>query len=207
MKKELLVSLVTGAFVVGLAGGVSAAVVSYSDQSLWETAVGTTSLFDFESSTTGSFTYMDFGDFDATLQNGFSSYYNPSITGYAGSNVIRLQGYSANANLVFNFDDAITSVGFNWWNTDPTGDKIEFLLGGTSYLLSGSSGFFGVISDDSFSSWAVSDSAGGGGVLSYGYMDNIRYNSTNPVPEPATMLLFGTGLVSLIGISRRKNKK
>jgi len=30
---------------------------------------------------------------------------------------------------------------------------------------------------------------------------------TNPVPEPATMILFGAGLIGLAGVARRRNKK
>ena len=38
-------------------------------------------------------------------------------------------------------------------------------------------------------------------------MDNFTYNEpiNNPVPEPATMLLFSTGLAGLLGLKRKKS--
>jgi PEP-CTERM motif len=56
------------------------------------------------------------------------------------------------------------------------------------------------------------------GVSGRGYFDNVTYSSIgawvvyegsnpSPTPEPATMLLFGTGLAGLVGSRIRKKKK
>jgi hypothetical protein len=40
-----------------------------------------------------------------------------------------------------------------------------------------------------------------------GFIDSVSLNASAPVPEPATMLLFGAGLAGLVGARLRRKKK
>ncbi len=51
----------------------------------------------------------------------------------------------------------------------------------------------------------LEDFSGSGGGAGDAYFDNFSLSDTNPVPEPATMILFGTGLLGLAGL-RLRNK-
>ncbi|OUR67730.1 hypothetical protein A9Q80_04110 [Cycloclasticus sp. 46_83_sub15_T18] len=179
----------------------NASIVTYTDQAAWLAATGTTSLYDFNSDANGSFTSKDFGPFEAELINGSSS---PAIS----SGELMLQNYNYASELKVTFDSSLSAFGFDWRNTDPTGDQMELTILGQSFVFgpSQSSGFFGLTSTVLFDSLGFSDSVGNGGVLSYGYLDNFRTaNAVSAVPVPAALLMFGPALLGFFGLRRKAN--
>lgn len=171
----------------------SAATVIYMDKTAWENALS------------GPFLTEDFAD--STLNSGVSfvstesGHINPSQENYQDVLASTSQNEPA---TTWNFTSGITGYGGNWTLGGPggSGNSLGIYIGGSLVgSISNSYGgeFFGVISDSSFTSITLK---GGSGSNQQNYrLDDMVYS---PVPVPAAVWLFGSGLIGLVGVARRK---
>jgi hypothetical protein len=88
---------------------------------------------------------------------------------------------------------SVASGSFNFF--DGLSDTDTGFLGGNHYALTGFDLSFLGADQEFYSHFTM----GCGN-------DNLMGHSTAPVPEPATMLLFGTGIAGLLGVRRKKKK-
>ena len=110
-----------------------------------------------------------------------------------------------------NWDDAAgafttSATASGTWSVTPVGDVINFyaVKSAKAYAM------YYVNPAEGTGSWSTYDifAAGYGGNEPIEISHFTGYNqSSAPVPEPATMLLFGTGIVGLVGSRIRKKKK
>jgi hypothetical protein len=174
---------------------VSAATIVYTDKTAWENALG------------GQFLTEDFADFQLNTGVSFvsteSGHINPALEYYQDV----LASTSQNSPMTtWSFTPGITAYGGNWTLGGPggSGNSLQVYIADSSLYVGSISnsyggGFWGFISDSSFTSVNL---IGGGGTNQQHYnLDNMVYS---PVPVPASVWLFCSGILGLIGLARRK---
>jgi hypothetical protein len=210
MNRKLLSSIAIWAFILGTNGLANGALIDFEDLGV---SVGT-------QLNTGSGVSQNSGGFTFTP--------GPITTGPNDSHFHNQDGFGDNGGTNFGSHDdfvmtemsgdtfSLYSFDFEAFISDGNISVVGNLSGGGSisqtFISDGfASAFGGTATYQTFlfgSGWENLTSANfnyqGNGSSGF-FVDNI--NTTAPVPEPSTMLLFGAGLAGLIGFRRRKRKK
>ena len=211
-------------------GRAQAMVVIYTNRTFFEDALVSPTTFDFESVAeglnvaAGATTSHDFGPFTISDDGaGSDIYIRDSSSGSASSGIVngtKFVRYNENSSglvhMYVTFDAAVRAFGFDFNNVD-SGTVPDFTVSVSGFLTtfpgvlaSNDSGFFGLISTDAaIMETAFSffdDPTAGSGVLG---VDNFTWGSdlaASTVPLPGALPLFGSGLVALSLIARRRRK-
>lgn len=183
-------------------------ITTYTDLGAFQSAAGALVLEDFSGEPNAPLFSKDMGEFTLSLDNSAA----PTGAPYGGTfsifnEQLRLQQCCHWSITKLTFDTSIAALGFDWSNGDTSGDSIELLVDGQSFVfgLPRRQGFFGIIaSDGTFNVAGFSDTTGGGGSNSAAVIDNIRYSGApvSTVHTPETLWLFGLAL-ALLGSSRK----
>ena len=132
-----------------------------------------------------------------------------TTNGIGGADPVGLFGAAQNENpfLELSFSNPIDYVAFR--DIDHTGFTgiVTFVGGGTASIsktdTANEAEFFGIYRNDMPKITKVEFDASGDGTWG---IDNIEYGPAAPIPEPATMLLLGSGLLGLAGLRKKFRK-
>ena len=218
----LKISLCAG-ILIGAVGTANAAILTFTDQASFLASLsGTSSTLDFESQTPGSL--INSGDtlggitfdysigpppVDMMVTNDFLTTSGSNYLGLDDAGNFNL--FIAGDSFTMTFDTPQNAIGLYLVSGDPlyAGDaiistsvgsalnsdvvNIDLGDGGLAY-------YIGLTSDVAFSSATLQFDAAAEGAFLYS-IDDITVSA---VPVPAAVWLFGSGLIGLIGLARRK---
>lgn len=192
MKKIAVVSMFL--LVLGFAVGAQASTTTYTSYVAWLNAISVTPVNEnFE---------------DTTFEPGFS------ITEIGGAGTIHDGVYENIVDKdvpryqVMNYAPGMSAFGgfFDLVNPGGAGTSIDLYINDTSTFVmnipnTANGGFYGFVSDTSFTGARLQD-GGGSGVQETYYGIDVSLAPT-PAPEPVSMLLLVPGLLGLIGLRKR----
>jgi hypothetical protein len=200
--------------VLGVSGFANAALIIYTDSTLFESSAGTLSIEDFTSESLGYSTSNYSAVYDgftlSSIANGDNSgILNSNIAPRATRNTAigndffgqNFYGWgNGNGGLGpqtnFSFSAGIVAFGFDFFNADFS-DSYNIAINNlvVATIAIDGTGFFGVIATgENITSASITNLSTGGFVGTAG-LDNIRV--TSEVPEPSTLAIFALGLMGL----------
>ncbi len=193
IRRVALLLLLMSAF--GLIAQAHAATTIYTDRSSWESNFSTFSTEDFS---------------DAVLNAGVSVVSDSgNVVGGEWSDLVVPGG----ASTTFSFSQGIFGFGGDWDLAGPGGQgtgiaiTLTLLAGGTEILTTEiprdtSNTFWGFVTNIAFTDVLLTAGTQVSGVETF-TMDNMVYSSASPVPVPAAVWLFGSGVLGLLGFRRK----
>jgi len=136
--------------------------------------------------------------------------------GIAGRDFAPIGTYKYSTTFVIGagFDPSTASLSGFWWSDDPdsangiylNGVNVSTFDGAGWFVLNSANAAFdvtsGFVGGVNLLTFYVTNTGGPGGTLVQGLAGTV-----DPVPEPSTMLLLGTGLLGLVGLNRRRRKE
>ena len=211
------VALFTVGLALALASHSEAATITvYTDRSLWEATVGTFSTEDFSG-------IADTGKLSANVEHtlGLLTFSYTGAPGFSGPAVTSNHfegdpeqggGTTSTGPHIFEFPYSVLAWGADFTEAS-TGALLDITMAGVTialvdYLPAPGTGFFGIISDTPFNQVSLA-AAGGPRFDEIFIMDNVSFGeqAETPVPEPASLLLFGTGALVVSARMRRRKQQ
>jgi len=169
---------------------------TYTDRTAFEAAIADEVIEDFNAETTGEFDTLELGGFTVTNldpgsadpNNGIWTRIEPGThpANINGTNFLAMEAIPERLEAMsFDFDVPIGAIGFEWRNTDFSGDdaRMVIVVDGEEFVFgtAGSSGFFGVVAEEgAFGTVIFGDTIGGGTRLEDLGLDDVTFTAADP---------------------------